>query len=507
MCRRGGARNFDRRALPKPRTEIIRRIRMSRRIAALALAALAAAATLGCESGGGLSPISSSHAQTPQASAASAPARALPDFSALVEQYGPAVVNISTTARVRTQAQEQIPGEPGDPFYEFFRRFQIPMPQGDAIRRGVGSGFIVSADGYIFTNAHVVDDASEVTVKLTDNREFSAKVIGADRRTDVALVKIDAKNLPVVRIGDASRARVGEWVAAIGSPFGLENTVTAGIISAKSRSLPDENYVPFIQTDVAINPGNSGGPLFNMAGEVIGINSQIYSRTGGYMGLSFAVPIEVAMKVKSDLQQYGKVSRGRLGVTIQGVNQELADSFGLKKPQGALVSAVEAKSPADKAGIKTGDIVLAVDGHAIENSVDLPRIIGESRPGTQVKLKIWRQGDTRELTASLGEAPAEKMARADKDTKVKPSKLGVAVRPLTDNERNKIATEGGLLVEQAEGPAARAGVQPGDVILAFNNQPVKSVDQLRRLVDRSRGSVALLIQREGNKIYVPVRLS
>jgi serine protease Do len=481
---------------------------MSMRLLAIVLAACASVATLGCEAGR-LSPISSSQAQTTQAPAA-APARALPDFSALVEQYGPAVVNISTTARVHAQAQEfQIPGEPGDPFYEFFKRFQTPMPQGEgeAIRRGVGSGFIVSADGYILTNAHVVDDANEVTVKLTDNREFNAKVIGADKRTDVALVKIDAKNLPVVRIGEAAKAKVGEWVAAIGSPFGLENSVTAGIISAKSRSLPDENYVPFIQTDVAINPGNSGGPLFNMAGEVIGINSQIYSRTGGYMGLSFAVPIEVAMKVKTDLQKYGKVSRGRLGVTIQGVNQELADSFGLKRPQGALVAAVEPKSPAEKAGIKTGDIILAVEGREIENSIDLPRIIGESRPGTQVKLKIWRQGDTKELAASLGEAPAEKVAKAEGDSKAKSSKLGVAVRPLTEEERKQIEAEGGLLVEQAEGPAARAGVQAGDVILAFNNQPLKSVDQLRRLVERSRGSVALLIQREGSKIYVPVRLS
>jgi serine protease Do len=507
MCLRRVARNFARLALPKSRIEIrLGSIGMSRRTSILVLAAFAAAATLGCE-GGRLSPISPSQAQTPQTQA-SAPARALPDFTALVEQYGPAVVNISTTARVHTQAQEfQIPGEPGDPFYEFFRRFQIPMPQGDTLRRGVGSGFIVSADGYILTNAHVVDDASEVTVKLTDNREFNAKVIGADRRTDVALVKIDAKNLPVVRIGEASKSKVGEWVAAIGSPFGLENTVTAGIISAKSRSLPDENYVPFIQTDVAINPGNSGGPLFNMAGEVIGINSQIYSRTGGYMGLSFAVPIEVAMKVKTDLQKYGKVSRGRLGVTIQGVNKELADSFGLKKPQGALVAAVEPRSPADKAGIKTGDIILAVDGRDVESSADLPRIIGESRPGTQVKLKIWRQGGTKELSASLSEAPADKVATADTPAKTKPSKLGLAVRPLTEEERNQIESEGGLLVEQAEGPAARAGVQAGDVILAVNNQPLKSVDQLRRLVDKSRGSIALLIQREGNKIYVPVRLS
>lgn len=483
---------------------------MSKKKLVLILAACAAAVALGFESGR-LAPISSSQAQTPSAQPVqTSTAAALPDFSVLVEQYGPAVVNISTTsAPVHTQAQQpQIPGEPGDPFYEFFRRFQIPMPQGDQIRKGVGSGFIVSADGYILTNAHVVDDASEVTVKLTDNREFKAKVVGVDRRTDVALVKIDSKNLPTVKIGDASKARVGQWVAAIGSPFGLENTVTAGIISAKSRSLPDENYVPFIQTDVAINPGNSGGPLFNMAGEVIGINSQIYSRTGGYMGLSFAVPIEVAMKVKNELQKFGKVSRGRLGVTIQGVSQELADSFGLKKARGALVAAVEAKSPAEKAGIKTGDIILAVDGSTIENSIDLPRIIGESRPGTAVNLRIWRQGETLELRASLAETAAEKIAKADSSdtTKAKPSKLGLSLRPLNPEERKQIESEGGLLVEEVEGAAAQAGVQPGDVILALNNQTLKSVDQLRRLVDKSRGSVALLIQREGNKIYVPIRI-
>jgi serine protease Do len=469
------------------------------------VAAGVAAATMGFE--GGRLTFTSGAQAAPVQSTVQSSARALPDFSALVDQYGPAVVNISTTGRQHAQAQqEQIPGEPGDPAYEFFRRFRIPIPHGDSIRKGVGSGFIVSADGYILTNAHVVDDAAEVTVKLTDNREFQAKVIGADRRTDVALVKIDARNLPTVRIGDASKARVGEWVAAIGSPFGLENTVTAGIISAKSRALPDETYVPFLQTDVAINPGNSGGPLFNMAGEVIGINSQIYSRTGGYMGLSFAVPIEVAMKVKTDLQQYGKVSRGRLGVTIQGMNQDLADSFGLKKAQGALVSAVEPKSPADKAGIKTGDVILAVDGSTIDSSIELPRVIGEKRPGTKVKLKIWREGETRELSASLGEIPAEKIARAELGGTTKSGKLGLAVRPLTAEERKQIETEGGLLVEQVEGAAARAGVQAGDVILALNNQPVKSVAQLRRLVDRSRGNVALLIQREGNKIYVPVRI-
>ena len=320
---------------------------MSKKALAATLAAVAAAATLGYE-GGKFSPISPTLAQTAPVQSASAPlARALPDFTALVEQNGPAVVNISTTAKVRASAQElQIPGEPGDPFYEFFRRFQIPAPQGDQIRRGVGSGFIVSADGYILTNAHVVDEAAEVTVKLTDNREFTAKVVGADKRTDVALVKIDAKNLPVVRIGEAAKSRVGEWVAAIGSPFGLENTVTAGIISAKSRSLPDENYVPFIQTDVPVNPGNSGGPLFNMSGEVIGINSQIFSRTGGFMGVSFAIPIDVARNVEEQLIKTGRVVRGRIGVTIQDVNAQLAESFGLDRPRGALVSSVEKDGPA-----------------------------------------------------------------------------------------------------------------------------------------------------------------
>ncbi len=490
-----------------------------RRFTAILAAVVVVAAALGYAGGSSIAPVSSSGAVTPEAAqaapqssaqpnkqpAAQTAARGLPDFSALVEQFGPAVVNISTTARVRTQMQQfQAPGEPGDPVFEFFRRYQVP--QGNEMRKGVGSGFIISADGYILTNAHVVDGAAEVTVRLIDRREFTAKVIGADRRTDVALVKIDGKGLPTVQIGDTSRVKVGEWVAAIGSPFGLENTVTAGIVSAKSRSLPDENYVPFIQTDVAINPGNSGGPLFNMAGEVIGINSQIYSQTGGYMGLSFAIPIDVAMKVRNDLQKYGKVSRGRLGVTIQTVSPELADSFGLKKAQGALVSAVEAGSPAAKAGIKPGDIILAVDGRSVEQSSDLPRIIGESRPGTAVGIQVWRQGETKELRASLGEMPNEKVASAEGDSSAKPGKLGVAVRPLTGEERKQIEVEGGLLVENVEGPAARAGVRPGDVILALNDQPVKNAGQLRRLVEKSRGPIALLIQREGNKIYVPIRL-
>jgi serine protease Do len=478
---------------------------MSKKNIGAAFAAFVAIAAAAGLTQGRFAPVPEAQAAPAQAERSSA--RALPDFTALVEQNGPAVVNISTTARVHVQRQQfQAPVEPGDPFYEFFRHFQGPTPQGEEPRRGVGSGFIVSADGYILTNAHVVDDAEEVTVKLTDRREFKAKVIGVDRRTDVALVKIDAKGLPMVRIGDSGRVKVGEWVAAIGSPFGLENTVTAGIVSAKSRSLPDENYVPFIQTDVAINPGNSGGPLFNMNGEVIGINSQIYSRTGGYMGLSFAIPIDVAMKVKGDLQKFGKVSRGRLGVTIQNVTQDLADSFGLKKAAGALVSAVEAASPAEKAGVKSGDIILGVDDRAVEQSSDLPRIIGETHPGTAVTLKIWRAGETKELRASLGELPAEKVASADGNSDASQGKLGVSVRALTREERKQVDVDGGLLVQDVHGAAARAGIQPGDILLALNNEPLTSVGQLRRLVDKSRGNIALLVQREGNKIFVPIKL-
>lgn len=481
---------------------------MSRTTVGIALAvSITVVSALGFADGR-VAPISRPDAVTPQRSALLAPpaGRRLPDFTALVEQYGPAVVNISTTARIRTRLrQNDIPGEPGDPVYEFFRRFQAPPP-GDVMRKGVGSGFIVSADGYILTNAHVVDDAVEVTVKLTDNREFNAKVVGVDRRTDVALVKIDSRDLPTVKIGDASKVKVGEWVAAIGSPFGLENSVTAGIVSAKSRSLPDENYVPFIQTDVAINPGNSGGPLFNMRGEVIGINSQIYSRTGGYMGLSFAIPIDVAVKVKNDLQKYGKVSRGRLGVSVQSLSQDLADSFGLKKPQGALVSAVESGSPAEKAGIKSGDIILGVDGKSIDSSADLPRVVGETRPGTSVSIKVWRHGETRELRTLLGELPLETAAGDDNGSNLTPGKLGLSLRALTREERRQIDARGGLLVENVEGAAARAGIQPGDVILALNDEPVRNVEQLRRLVDKSHGSIALLIQREGNKIFVPMKV-
>jgi len=375
---------------------------------AMAIVAFAMVAALVFQHGS-YAPISASHAVPAQITASPA-GRALPDFSALVEQTGPAVVNISVVQKAAAATPMQ--GlDPNDPFYEFFRRFQIPAPHAEP-QEGVGSGFIISPDGYILTNAHVVDSANEVTVRLTDKREFKAKVVGVDRRTDVALIKISASGLPTVKIGNSSRVKVGEWVAAIGSPFGFENSVTAGIVSAKSRALPDENFVPFLQTDVAINPGNSGGPLFNMAGEVIGINSQIYSRTGGYMGLSFAIPIEVAMKVKDDLQQYGKVSRGRLGVAVQPLSKQLADSFGLKDTQGALVNRVERASPAEKAGVAPGDVILAVNDSAIEQPADLVRAIGNARPGQSITLKLWRRGATRELGVKLAEMTPEKSAAA-----------------------------------------------------------------------------------------------
>ena len=440
------------------------------------------------------------------ARAQSAPApRSLPDFSALVEAYGPAVVNISTTER--SEAAAEIPGQPGDPMYEFFRRFGPPQGQGGPMRRGQGSGFIISPDGVILTNAHVIADATEVNVRLSDRREFKAKVLGTDRRTDVGVLKIDARDLPSVRFGDPTRVKVGEWVAAIGSPFGLENTVTAGIVSAKSRSLPDETYVPFIQTDVAINPGNSGGPLFNLAGEVIGINSTIYSRTGGYMGLSFAVPIDVAVKVKDDLIRFGKVSRGRIGVAIQGLTQDLADSFGLDRPRGALVSTVEKGSPADRAGVLVGDVILAVDGRPVEQSVDLPRIIGETRPGNAVSLQVWRQGAAKDLKVTVGEAPADRVAAAAPETSAPTqSKLGVAVRPVSAEEKQRLGIDGGVFVERADGPAARAGIRPGDVILAVGSQKIASAEELKRVIDAARERVALLVQRENAKLYVPVNL-
>ena len=430
--------------------------------------------------------------------------RLLPDFVSLVESQGPAVVNISVTAKMENSAGQDMPPE----VPEFFKRFGIPQPGNpDQMpeRGGVGSGFIITADGYVLTNAHVVAQANEVTVKLTDKREFKAKVMGYDRKTDVALLKIDGTNLPIVRLGSATETKVGEWVIAIGSPFGFENTVTAGIVSAKSRELPDEAYVPFLQTDVAVNPGNSGGPLFNMKGEVIGINSQIYSRSGGYQGLSFAIPIDVALSVKDQLQKNGKVTRGKIGVGIQPVTKELAESFGLKNNQGALVGNVERGSPGEMAGLQAGDVVLALNGKPVERSIDLPRMVGQLKPNEKALLKVWHDGKEKEVNVTLGEMASDNVAAAE-STSATPAKLGVSVRSLTDEERKKLDISGGVLVEKVSGAAAKAGIQMGDVILGLNNKPVSSPEELKQLVDVAKGRIAVLVQRQNARIFVPVPL-
>ncbi len=485
---------------------------MNLRLSRFALPAGASAIAIAAYLGGSTFGLPDSYAvsEPPAATTAVPLVRGLPDFSSLVEQVGPAVVNISTTQATRTRAPDALPFQPGDPFYEFFRRFAPPQgQQAPRPRQGIGSGFIVSADGYVLTNAHVVAEASEVNVKLTDKRDFKARVVGVDRRTDVALLKVEANGLPYVRMGDASKIKVGEWVVAMGSPFGFDSTVTAGIVSAKSRNLPDESYVPFIQTDVAINPGNSGGPLFNLDGEVIGINSQIYSRTGGFMGLSFAIPIDVAMKVKDQLQQYGKVSRGKLGVVIQPLTKDLARSFGLERDKGALVASVEDGSPAARAGVKSGDIIVGVNGARVEQSSDLPRIIGEMRPGQVANLRLWRDGTERDSRVTLAELTPtpETLASADPQAETASVPLGVAVRPLTQDEAKELGVANGLLVERSDGAAARAGIQPGDAILALNGQSVTSIDQFRKLVSRAGNRVAVLVQRGEGRIYVPIRLS
>jgi serine protease Do len=434
---------------------------------------------------------------------------ALPDFSALVERYGPAVVNISVTHEPRAQAGVAMPDfgvGPNDPFYEFFRRFQIPQqPHGGAPAHGIGSGFIVSADGTVLTNAHVVSNAAEVTVKLTDRREFRAKVIGVDAQTDVAVLKIEATDLPTVKLGDPDTLRVGEWVVAIGSPFGFENTVTSGIVSAKARALPDGTYVPFIQTDVAVNPGNSGGPLFNLKGEVVGINSQIYSRSGGYQGLSFAIPIDTAVQVKDQLVRHGKVTRGRLGVTIQEVNQSLASSFGMDRARGALVSSVAEGSPAQKAGIKPGDVVLKLDGEAIQRSIELSSRVAGMKPGSTAKLEVWREGKPQSLSVSIGEAPSQQVAAAD-TADLSGARLGVAVRALSDEEQRQAKVDGGVLVEQVSGAAAKAGIRAGDIIVSVNRKPIRNVDELRSATQGAGKTMAILVQRDDARIFVPIEI-
>lgn len=432
----------------------------------------------------------------------------LPDFAALVRQYGPAVVNITVSEGVKTANQ-------GSPMPHSFRGpgtgrgsssspFQ-PMPQGpQQTIYGEGSGFIVAADGVVLTNAHVVADAKEVIVKLTDHREFTAKVIGLDQVSDVAVLKIAAKGLPTVRVGDSSKVAVGEWVLAIGAPFGLENSVTQGIVSAKGRVLPDGSYVPFLQTDVAINPGNSGGPLFNLAGEVIGINSQIYSRSGGYQGISFAIPIDVAMNVSQQLQLSGHVTRGKLGVTVQPVDGALARSFGLAKPEGALVAKVDQGSSGALAGLMAGDIILRFNGHSVTESSALPSEVAALAPGQTVSIEVWREHKISVLTAQLGELAAKPVVVARRDS-ADAARLGLALRPLSAVEQQQADTTG-LLVEGVREAAVEAGIQAGDIVISANGTLVSSIDQLVALSSGAHEAVALLIQRDGQRLFIPVEL-
>ena len=459
--------------------------------------------------------------QLPQnATAQSAVVKGLPDFTELVEQVGPSVVNIRTLEKSRVT---QLNGNGMDEeTQELFRRFfGIPMPntpqnpnaprqaprQGrtpvpeEAQPRGVGSGFILTADGYIMTNAHVVEGADEVLVTLTDKREFKAKLIGADKRTDVAVVKIQATGLPAIKVGDVSRLKVGEWVMAIGSPFGLENSVTAGIVSAKQRDTGD--YLPFIQTDVAINPGNSGGPLINMRGEVVGINSQIYSRSGGFMGISFAIPMDEAMRVSEQLRANGRVTRGRIGVQIEPVTKEIAESIGLGKAQGALINRIEPGAPADKAGLEAGDVIIKVDGKVIEKSSDLPRLVGNIKPGTKSTLTVFRRGATKELSVVIAELEPEKVAKKNTDTEEKPKAassgqgLGLVVADLTDAQKTELKLKGGVKVESLQDMAAKAGLREGDVLLAVGNLEVMNVKDFTAAVakmDKSK-PVSVLFRR------------
>ncbi len=442
-------------------------------------------------------------ASTPApASAPAAPRVALPDFTSIVRSQGPAVVNVSVTGTEKTG----FPGGDADPFSQFFRGFGFhPSVPREVPTHGIGSGFIVSPDGVVLTNAHVVDGARQVRVKLTDRREFTARVVGVDKDTDVAVLRIDAKGLPTVKLGDPARTQVGEWVVAIGSPFGFENTVTAGVVSAKARSLPGEGYIPFLQTDVPVNPGNSGGPLFNLAGEVIGINSQIYTRSGGFQGVSFAIPIDVATHVERQLLATGTVVRGRIGVTVQDVDQQLANAFGLPRPGGALVGQVVAGGPGDRAGLRPGDVILKLDGQDVSGSGDLPPRVAMLAPGTKAKLEVWRHGTPREVEVTIGSADGEQEQVAQASSQGH-GRLGVSVRPLTPEERRESGLEGGLVVEQASGAAAQAGIQQGDVVLSLNGTPVKTPDQLKSLLARSGKEVALLVQRGDERIFVPVEL-
>lgn len=458
---------------------------------------------------------------------AAAPVAVPADFADLAERTGPAVVNIRTTERVRPG--QGIPGGEDEEMQEFFRRFfGIPMPrqqqpertprnrrqapqlQEEEVPRGVGSGFIISGDGYVLTNAHVVEGADEVYVTLTDKREFKAKIIGVDKRTDVSLVKIDGKDLPRLTMGDPNKLRVGEWVIAIGSPFGLDNTVTAGIVSAKARDTGE--YLPLIQTDVAVNPGNSGGPLINMRGEVVGINSQIYSRSGGYMGISFAVPIDEAIRVADQLRTTGKVTRGRIGVQIGEVTRDVAESLGLARAQGALVQRVEPGGPAEKGGLEAGDIILKYNGTPIEKSTDLPRLVGATKPGSRAALTIWRKGANRDVTLTVAELEPDKTAQKE-ERQPKPEQaanaLGLIISDLTEAQKKELKIDGGVIVDESEGPAARVGLRSGDIILRLNNTDVKDAKQFNTLVGKldPKKTAVVLVRRGDASQFVPIRPS
>jgi len=443
----------------------------------------------------------------------------LPDFTELVEKQGSTVVNISTTQSPRAQGAPQSPQlREDDPFYDFFRRFAPNPGPREFQSNSLGSGFIITTDGFVLTNAHVVEAADEITVKLNDKREFKAKVIGSDRRTDIALLKIEAAGLPAVKFGDPNKLKVGEWVIAIGSPFGFENSVTAGIVSAKGRSLPQENFVPFIQTDAAVNPGNSGGPLFNMRGEVIGINSQIYSRTGGFMGLSFAIPIDVANDIAGQLKSTGKITRGRIGVVIQPVTKELAESFGLVKPIGALVSSVEKGSPAEKAGIEAGDVILKFDSKTVASSEDLPRLVGATKPGSKAVVQIMRNKVAKDVNLVVGEMPDETRSAQRQQRRGQPggkppaeavTRMGMTLSESTLQHREQLNIAGGVVVDEVTpGAASRAGIRKGDIILAINNQDIKSLEQFGQLLGQfEKGKiVALLVRRGANALYIPLRI-
>lgn len=435
----------------------------------------------------------------------------LPDFTRIVAAEGPAVVNINTSRIERTTS----PGVPdalaNDPFFEFFRRFAPPQSRERQVG-SLGSGFIISPDGYVLTNTHVVAGAEQIAVTLTDKREFKARLVGADERTDVALLKIDGSNLPVVRLGKSSQLQVGQWVLAIGSPFGFDNSVTAGIVSALGRELPDETLVPFIQTDAAVNPGNSGGPLFNMNGEVVGINSQILSRSGGYMGISFAIPIDVALGISEELKAHGKVQRARIGVTMQPLTKELAQSFGLTRNDGALVVDVERGGPADRGGLKVGDIVTRVNRQPISGYGELQRMVMTAKAGTRFVLDVWRNGASRQLTvvseamsAQKAPAPTPPASRSRPESRI--NQVGLAVSELSPAQRSQLGVPYGVLVRGVSAASARAGLAPGDVIIGIGGEPLTSLRQLETALRAGKGSVALQVVRNGNQMFIPVPLA